>query len=465
MRLPGQDMHLLHPLDSSSVKSFTSMQTLSLMTVFRVAVGPAMALMPESERFLTDPDTGRSKRELSKLYHEQLRSLANLRDYSGRLQLEIDRFWAIELPLNTDALEVGLSSWIFDTVSYAMGAVFWGKRGPFEDAAFRDQLRCVNRSRAKYRDIEQTVLTRHRVFIQNLEPLRNPIPFLIPSRLRSARDLVRQRLHNAAREETYGAEDEEPTLFMRLATLYEAHGVSPRAYTDCHLVAIVGLLSNVINIMVWAMSHILADEDLMKSLRKQLEAVAVKEALTKNGEVNLRLDLDKIRDSCPLLFATWYELLRTYGDSPVARYVHQDSAFDARYQVKKGSIIMTPIHLHNFDEGVWGPEAEAFDPSRFLLKDTGKVDPALVKHLEVFGLPGMHQCPGRYLAMNLFLGFVTKALLSFEWAPAGAALEVPNRKETMLGLPATQSDARVFIRRRPCIRAVHVGSENVRPGW
>lgn len=465
MRLPGQDMHLLHPLDSSSVKSFTSMQTLSLMTVFRVAVGPAMALMPESEKFLTDPDTGRSKRELSKLFNEQLRSLANLRDYSGRLQLEIDRFWAIELPLNKDALEVGLSSWIFDTLSYAMGAVFWGKRGPFEDAAFRDQLRCVNWSRAKYRDIEQTVLTRHRVFIQNLEALRNPIPFLIPSRLRAARNLVRQRLDNAAREETYGAEDEEPTLFMRLATLYEAHGVSPRGYTDCHLVAIVGLLSNVINIMAWAMSHILADKDLTKSLRKQLEAVAVEEALTKNGEVNLRLDLDKIRDSCPLLLATWYELLRTYGDSPVARYVHQDSAFDARYQVKKGSIIMTPIHLHNFDEGIWGPEAEAFDPSRFLLKDTGKMDPALVKHLEVFGLPGMHQCPGRYLAMNLFLGFVTKALLSFEWAPAGAALEVPNRKETMLGLPATQSDARVFIRRRPGIRAVHVGSENMRPGW
>ncbi|KAF2751719.1 cytochrome P450 [Sporormia fimetaria CBS 119925] len=275
-----------------------------------------------------------------------------------------------------------------------MGAVFWGKRGPFEDAAFRDQLRCG--------------------FHSDLEALRNPIPFLIPSRLRSARNLDRQRLDNAAREETYGAEDEKPTLFMRLATLYEVHGVSPRGYTDCHIVAIVGLLSNVINIMAWAMSHILADEELMKSLRTQLGAVAVEEALTKNSEVNLRLDLDKIRDSCPLLLATWYELLRTYGDSPVARYVHQDSAFDARYQVKKGSIIMTPLHLHNFDEGIWGPEAEAFDPSRFLFKHNGRMDPALVKHLEVFGLPGMHQCPGRYLAMNLFLESVTKALLSFE---------------------------------------------------
>lgn len=229
--------------------------------------------------------------------------------------------------------------------------------------------------------------------------------------------------------------------------------------------AIVGLLSNVINIMAWAMSHVLADDELMKSLREELEAAAVKELLAKDNELDLRLDLDKIRDSCPLLLATWYELLRTYGDSPVARYVHQDSAFNACYQVKKGSIIMTPIHLHNFDSDIWGPEAEGFRPSRFLLGDTGKVDPALVKHLEVFGLPGMHQCPGRYLAMNFFLSFVAKALLSFDWTPVGAAVEVPNRKETMLGLPATGSDARVSIRRRPGIRSVHVGSANVRPGW
>ena len=143
MRLPGQDMHLLHPLDVSSIKKFTGMQTLSLMSVFRVAVGPAMALVSASEKFLTDPDTGKSKRQLSKLFNEQLRSLANLRNHSAHLLLKVDEYWARSIPPGRGLVQVGLSSWIFDTLSYSMGAVFWGKEGPFEDAVFREQLRCV----------------------------------------------------------------------------------------------------------------------------------------------------------------------------------------------------------------------------------------------------------------------------------------------------------------------------------
>lgn len=239
--------------------------------------------------------------------------------------------------------------------------------------------------------------------------------------------------------------------------------------------AIVGLMSNVINVLAWAMCHIVADRELMESLVAELDALVDKSAARSPSSDNmpsadqgldLLLDLDKVRDSCPLLLATWYELLRMYGDSPVARYVHQDSPFDAQYQVRKGSIIMTPIHLHNFSEDIWGPDADAFRPSRFLSDDSGKIDSNKIKHLEVFGLPGMHQCPGRYLALNLTLALVAKALLSFDVSAVnGVASSVPSRKETMLGLPATGSDPEVFIRRRRGVRSVQVEFENVRPGW
>ncbi|XPS76302.1 hypothetical protein M3J09_008355 [Ascochyta lentis] len=374
MRLPGQDMHLIHPLNTLSIKRFTGMQTLSLMTVFRVAVGPAMSLVPASEKFLTDPDTGVSKRELSKLFNEQLRSLKNLSGYAAQLQSKIDKHWAESVSLDSEHVEMGLASWVFDTLSYSMGAVFWGEKGPFEDALFREQLR---------------------VFIQNLEALRNPVTFLVPRHLRSARAYVRESLDQAAVNNAYGLESQGRTLFNRLAALYEAHGVPPAGFTDCHLVAIVGL-----------------------------------------------------------------------GDSPVARYVNQDSAFDAQYQVKKGSIIMTPIHLHNCKDDIWGQDADAFRPSRFLSGNSSKVDADLIKHLEVFGLPGMHQCPGRYLAMNLVVALVAKMLLSFEITPVpGGTFSIPKRKETMLGLPATGSDPKVLVRHRQGIRSVHVGFENVRPGW
>jgi hypothetical protein len=461
-------MHLLHPLDAPSIKRFTSMQTLSLMTVFRVAVGPAMALLPASERFLTDTDTGMAKRELSKLFNEQLRSLKNLRDFSAQLQCHVNEHWSENLPPGDSARQIGLSSWVFDMLAYSMGTVFWGRKGPFGELLFREQLRYISQFPrcCRLESIEADYSCR--VFIQNLEALRNPIFFLIPGSFRSARDYVRRTLEQAAADGAYGDESQTPTLFQRLALLYEAHGVATDGFTDCHLVAIVGLLSNVINIMAWAVCHITADKDLKATILAELEA-AVDASTTigaKEKEADLRLDVDKIRGTCPLLLATWYELLRVYGDSPVARYVDKDSAFDAEYRVKRGSIIMTPMHLRNFNEAIWGPNADVFRPSRFLHKQSGYVDSGLVKHLEVFGLPGMHQCPGRYLAMNMFLALVAKVILTFEITPAhGSVLDVPRRKETMLGLPATASDPDVSVQRRPGVRSVHVGFEDVRPGW
>lgn len=216
--------------------------------------------------------------------------------------------------------------------------------------------------------------------------------------------------------------------------------------------------------MAWAMNHIVADEELKASILIELEAVVNKSIPGEDSD--LQLDVDQVRSSCPLLVATWYELLRHYGDSPVARYVHQDSVFDTDYRVKRHSMIMTPIHLRNFDQDFWGPDADTFRPSRFLGKESGHIDTGMVKHLEVFGLPGMHQCPGRYLAKNMFLAFIAKVLLTLEIRPAyGPVLSVPRRKETMLGLPATASDPDVLVQRRPGVRSVHIGFQNVRPGW
>lgn len=305
------------------------------------------------------------------------------------------------------------------------------------------------------------------MFIQNLEALRNPIGFLIPRSICSARAYVRSKLDQAAKDEAYGSESQGFTLFRHLASLYEAHEVPTAGFTDCHLVAIVGLLSNVINIVAWAMCHIVADKKLKASLEFELHKVVNRSSGSPDNEgLDLRLDLDKVKDSCPLLLATWYELLRIYGDSPVARYVQADTAFDTHFRVRRGSIMMTPIHLHNFDAKIWGSDVNAFRPNRFLWKDNGMVDTDLIKHLEVFGLPGMHQCPGRYLAMNLTLAFVAKALLNFEILPApGLAFAIPNRKDTMLGLPATESDPRVSIGCYPGVRSVFVDFEKLQPGW
>ncbi|OQE93172.1 hypothetical protein PENNAL_c0006G11348 [Penicillium nalgiovense] len=380
-----------------------------------------MGLVPASQKFLTDPDTGVFKRELSKLFNGELRNLQNLRNYASLMDQTIETYWCETFPECDSEVEIGLGSWIFDFLSRSMGAMFWGEDGPFEDDKFRNHLR---------------------LFIQNLETLRNPIPWLIPFELRSARKVG-------------------VTLFERLDFLYKSLEIPREGFTDCHLVAIVGLMSNVINIITWAFCEIVADSELLVSLLAEIEATV------DASSPNPAIDVDQIRRSCPLLLATWYELLRTYGDSPVARGVHEDSVFDNKYQLRKGSIIMTPIHLHNFSIDIWGEDAAIFRPSRFL--QNGEVRQDLVKHLNVFGLPGMHQCPGRYLGMNLTLGMLAKALLAFKFTPTpGEPLgrgTLPARKDTMLGLSALSRDPSVIVRRREGIRAVHLNFDNVRPGW
>ncbi|OQE31267.1 hypothetical protein PENSTE_c001G07513 [Penicillium steckii] len=441
LKLPGMDMHLVHPLDLASMKLFTSMRHLSLMTVFRVAVGPSMGLVPASEKFLTDPDTGDFKRGLSKLFNGELRNMDNLKKYAGQMDAVIDEYWNETAPKHDSVSEVGLGSWTFDFLSRSMGDVFWGEEGPFKEKEFRDSLR---------------------IFIQNLETLRNPIPWLVPSEIRSARESVRDKISQNTENESYGNQEKQGlTLFAKLASLYESLDIPHEGFTDCHLTAIVGLMSNVINIMVWAMCEVVSSPKLSASLLAEIEAVV------NDSSTNVIIEVDHLRCSCPLLVATWYELLRTYGDAPVARGVYENSLFGDKYQLKKGSILMSPIHLHNFDKDIWGEDVELFRPSRFLEK--GEIDQDLVKHLNVFGLPGMHQCPGRYLALNLTVGLLAKCLLTFEITPTPAEAlgkgVVPARKDTMLGLPALSRDPMVHLKRRERIEGVHLLFDNVKPGW
>ena len=294
--------------------------------------------------------------------------------------------------------------------------------------------------------------------------MQNPISFLIPKKLFVARDYVRQKIEQAVQDEAYGTPAQGSTLFEDLAHLYQDLEIPKSAFTDCHLVAIVGLMSNVINMVTWAICHIVADPELRSSILDQINTIVIATSETKEGDPltgNLSLDANLIREKCPLLVATWYELLRLYGDAPVARSVTHPSLFHNRFLVQKNAFIMVPIHIQNFNTEIWGADAESFRPSRFLKEDGGSVEQELVKQLTVFGLPGMHQCPGRYLALNITLGVVAKVLCSFEFE---GRVEVPGRKETMLGMPAMDGDPEVLVRREG-VGEVRVGFEDVRPGW
>lgn len=117
------------------------MRHLSLMAVFYIAVGSAMGLVPASKKFLTDPDSGVFKRELSKLFNSELRGPQSLQIYASRIDQKIETYWDETSVKPNSKVNIGLGAWLLDTLFYSMGAVFWGGEDPFGDDLFRKQLK------------------------------------------------------------------------------------------------------------------------------------------------------------------------------------------------------------------------------------------------------------------------------------------------------------------------------------
>ncbi|KAG6013688.1 hypothetical protein E4U43_007150 [Claviceps pusilla] len=149
-----------------------------------------------------------------------------------------------------------------------------------------------------------------------------------------------------------------------------------------YLSVMVGLISNIINLISWAICHIIANPGLETSPREELEEAS-------SGDSN--------RDSRGAL-GPWHGL-----DVPTVRRLNKDGLFGEDIELKKGSVIVSPIHPSDiFDATIWGGDAHVFRPGRFIhTRGSRRINRELAKHLPVFGLPGMHQCPGRYLGLTM----------------------------------------------------------------
>ncbi|CRL25241.1 unnamed protein product [Penicillium camemberti] len=79
-----------------------------------------------------------------------------------------------------------------------------------------------------------------------IEVSRNPIPWLIQPKLTSLRKFVRGKINQCVQNKHYGGKEtqEATALFRRLAFLCKSLGNS-----HCHLVAIIGPISNVISMI------------------------------------------------------------------------------------------------------------------------------------------------------------------------------------------------------------------------
>ncbi|KAK7917854.1 hypothetical protein PG985_011462 [Apiospora marii] len=329
--------------------------------------------------------------------------------------------------------DINIEDWIFKCLVGAVGKVIWGANdGPFHDESFLSHLR-------------------H--FLLNVRALNNPATWFIDKSLLESRRIVRERLTQLSPQEPQDEKSDDGFL-NRIRRLCQSHGAPAEGWTDYQLLLIAGLGPNIMSATTWYVYHILHDQHLLDSVRREIDI-----ALAGSDDKDGTMDLSEISQTCPLLHATWLEVLRFHGTFLAGRYVREDTTLADTYFLPKGSYALAPLRPHHFDPEIWGDDADQFRPGRFL-KD-GKLDPEAQRKLRVFGLFGT-VCPGRFLATNMAITVAIRLFSTLDLAPRpGEEFVLPGeRKDTVVGMATPDREVVMRVARR-----AGVVERKVRMAW
>ena len=343
-----------------------------------------------------------------------------------------------------DGQKIFIEEWIFNTLVGALGKSLWGgNNGPFGDPEFVTHLRYAFQSPTS--KTMTADICSNSTFLMNMKKLNAPFDFMIDQKLLSSRRFVRERLEQFSFEEyaekcVGGSVDAVEESFLgRVRALCLTHGAAAEGWTDYQLLLIAGLGPNVMAASTWMFHHLLADPELMVEVRNKLDAFV----LESDGEI----DVANMLEACPLLLATWFEVLRSHGGFSLGRYVHEDTTLAGKYFLKKGSYVLAPLRPHHTDRQIWGPTVDEFLPGRFL-KEDGSLDELQRRKLRVYGVFGT-LCPGRYLAVHMAMALTVRLLLAFDMTRVDGLHTLPHEsKDTVAGLATPAFDVEVEMRRR-----------------
>ncbi len=189
---------------------------------------------------------------------------------------------------------------------------------------------------------------------------------------------------------------------------------------------------NTVPVTFWTIGHIVENQLLLARIRAELAEVIEPIVEEDVSEPRFSFDVAAVRERCPLLMSASTEVLRYVGASTSTLIVHEDVCIDEQYLLKQGALVQISATAVHSDPDIWGPDAAAFDPERFL-KPT-KVHPSAYR---TFG-GGSTLCPGRHLATDEILAFTAMFLHTFDVADTP---RLPRRDDTnMLSITKPEKD-------------------------
>jgi cytochrome P450 len=159
-----------------------------------------------------------------------------------------------------------------------------------------------------------------------------------------------------------------------------------------------------------------------------------------------KINVDYILNECPRFKGIWDETIRLTAFSSSVRYITDDTVIGGKI-LRKGNRLVIPYRQLHFDESVFGKGVSEFQSERFIK------DPGLTRHASwrPFG-GGATQCPGRFVAKQSVMTFVSIVLQRFDIEKSPTSQVFPRAEEgnPVLGLMDLKegSDLTIKLSRR-----------------
>lgn len=193
--------------------------------------------------------------------------------------------------------------------------------------------------------------------------------------------------------------------------------------------SLLGVLANTIPSSFYMLVHIYSDQALLQDIRDELEATSI---LNVPGKRTRSLGIITMREKCHLLHSTFQELLRLHAQGAGARFVREDTLLDGQYLLKKGMVVQMPMAVMHSDPFIWGPDAQEFQPRRFLKQNAAENEStAALTAYRPFG-GGASMCPGRHFVTLQILALAACMILRFDIVPSHGEWNIPEPKQESL---------------------------------
>ena len=210
-----------------------------------------------------------------------------------------------------------------------------------------------------------------------------------------------------------------------------------------------GLLVNTVPGTAWALFYIYSRPGLLDELRAAFQLYVHTSQYARSKTVH-QVNIAEIASApdCALLASLIQETLRVQSTNASGRMVLRDTLLEDKYLLKKDAVLMLPSAELHRSAAIWGADADAFDPKRFLPDQ--KVDRPKVpaSAYRAYG-SGASVCPGRFLAANEIMIMLVMMVLQYDLRPAkGGWVEPKSRPHITTSVLTPIDDIRVEVRER-----------------